>query len=88
MKEIEKNVSIKDRFLQSVIDSEKFKDGELSYNTNAEFKDLANRFKDFGEVKFETKPCDVVLTSSNNASAYITYVSGRSQFKASKNHKY
>ncbi|CAC5388352.1 unnamed protein product [Mytilus coruscus] len=71
MKELEKNVSSNDEFLQSVIDSGNFKDRELSYNTNAAMQDLANRIKNFGEVKIETKPCDVVLTRRKDKQAQI-----------------
>ncbi|XP_052065209.1 uncharacterized protein LOC127705001 [Mytilus californianus] len=80
MKELEKNVSIKDEFLQSVINSEKFKDRELSYNTNSAMQDLVNRIKNFGEVKIEKKPCDVVLTRRKDKQAQIMllHISSRS----------
>ncbi|CAC5388364.1 unnamed protein product [Mytilus coruscus] len=71
MKELEKKVLCKDEFLQSVINSENFKDRELSYNVNAAMQDLANHIKNFGEVKIETRPCNVLLTRRKNQQAQI-----------------
>ncbi|CAC5388350.1 unnamed protein product [Mytilus coruscus] len=71
MKELEKKVLCKDEFLQSVINSENFKDCELSCNVNADIQDLANHIKNFGEVKIETRPCNVLLIRRKNKQAQI-----------------
>ncbi|CAC5388356.1 PML [Mytilus coruscus] len=71
MKELEKKVSSRDKFLQSVIDSENFKDCELSYNVNAAMQDLPNYIKNLGEVTITTKPCDLVLTRRKDKQAQI-----------------
>ncbi|CAG2186059.1 unnamed protein product [Mytilus edulis] len=47
MKKLEKNVASKDEFLQSLINSENFKNCELSYTANAAMQDLDNRIKNF-----------------------------------------
>ncbi|XP_063399498.1 uncharacterized protein LOC134684146 [Mytilus trossulus] len=71
MKELEKRISSKDQFLQSMVNSENFKDSELSYNPNATMQDLASRIKNFGELKIEKKTCNVVLTRKKDKQAQI-----------------
>ncbi|XP_063398530.1 uncharacterized protein LOC134683271 [Mytilus trossulus] len=71
MKELVKRISSKDQFLQSMINSGNFKDSELSYNPNATMQDLANRIKNFGELKIEKKTCKVVLTRRKDKQAQI-----------------
>ncbi|CAG2230465.1 unnamed protein product [Mytilus edulis] len=71
MKELEKRISSKDQFLQSMINSGNFKDSDLTYNPNSAMQDLANRIKNFGDVKIEEKPCNLVLTRRKNKQAQI-----------------
>ncbi|CAG2186061.1 unnamed protein product [Mytilus edulis] len=71
MKELEERISSKDQFLQSMINSENFKDSEISYNPNATMQDLANRSKNFGKLKIEKKSCNVVLTRRKDKQAQI-----------------
>ncbi|CAG2186029.1 unnamed protein product [Mytilus edulis] len=71
MKELEKRISSKDQFLQSMINSGNFKDSDLTYNPNSTMQDLVNRIKNFGDVKIEEKPCNLVLTRRKNKQAQI-----------------
>lgn len=63
-----------------MIDSENVKDRDLSYNVNAAMQDFVNHIKEFGEVKIETRLCDVVITSRKNKQAQIIlpYISSKS----------
>ncbi|XP_063398529.1 uncharacterized protein LOC134683270 [Mytilus trossulus] len=71
MKELEKKVASKNEFLQSLINSENFKNCELSYTANAAMQYLDNHIKTFGEVETVTKSCDVVLKQRKDKQAQI-----------------
>ncbi|XP_063400251.1 uncharacterized protein LOC134684871 [Mytilus trossulus] len=71
MKELEKRISSKDQFLQSMINSENLKHSDLTYNPNSAMQDLVNRIKNFGDVKIEEKPCKVVLKRRKDKQAQI-----------------
>ncbi|XP_063400250.1 uncharacterized protein LOC134684870 [Mytilus trossulus] len=71
MKELEKRISSKDQFLQSMINSGNFKDSDLTYNPNSAIQDLVNRIKIFGYVKIEEKACDLVLKRRKDKQAQI-----------------
>ncbi|XP_071180385.1 tripartite motif-containing protein 2-like [Mytilus edulis] len=59
MKQIEKDVNSKDKFLHSLVANE----GQLSltFKINASIKNIMSDTKSFGEVHIEAKPYDIVL---------------------------
>ncbi|XP_071128587.1 transcription intermediary factor 1-beta-like [Mytilus edulis] len=59
MKQIEKDVNNKDKFLHSLVENE----GQLSlsFKINASIKNIMSDIKSFGEVHIEAKPYDIVL---------------------------
>ncbi|CAG2201114.1 unnamed protein product [Mytilus edulis] len=59
MKQIEKDVNSKDKFLHSLVANE----GQLSlsFKINASIKNIMSDIKSFGEVHIEAKPYDIVL---------------------------
>ncbi|CAC5388358.1 unnamed protein product [Mytilus coruscus] len=80
IKDLEKKVTRKDVFLMAVIDTEKCKDREMTYNANAAMQNVTNYIKNFIEIIVETKPCDVMLTrrKANQAQIMMPNISPKS----------
>ncbi|XP_063437080.1 E3 ubiquitin-protein ligase TRIM39-like [Mytilus trossulus] len=62
VKQIEEDVSNKDKFLHSLLQGEDLKQHSLSYKLNGTIKTFMSDIKSFGEVHIEAKLCDIVLT--------------------------
>ncbi|CAG2218669.1 unnamed protein product [Mytilus edulis] len=71
LKQIEQDININDKFLQSVVEGEELKQCHLEYRTNIAIQDIMSNIKSFGEVQIETKPCDIVLSRKKTTQAQI-----------------
>ncbi|VDI09691.1 Hypothetical predicted protein [Mytilus galloprovincialis] len=71
LKQIEKDIDIEDKFLQSIVKGEELKQCHLEYKTNMAIQDIMSNNKIFGEVQIENKPCDIVLSRRKTKQAQI-----------------
>ncbi|XP_071180377.1 uncharacterized protein [Mytilus edulis] len=71
LKQIEQDININDKFLQSIVEGEELKQCHLEYRTNIAIQDIMSNIKRFGEVQIETKPCDIVLSRKKTTHAQI-----------------
>ncbi|CAC5388383.1 unnamed protein product [Mytilus coruscus] len=66
MKQLEQDISSKGEFFYSMIDSESFKDRELSYHAHASLQKIATDIRNYGEVVIKKIPCNVFLKRRKN----------------------
>ncbi|XP_071177863.1 uncharacterized protein [Mytilus edulis] len=71
LKQLEEDIDIEDKFLQSVVKGEELKQCNLEYRTNIAIQDIMSNIKSFGEVQIETKPLDIVLSRKKTKQAQI-----------------
>ncbi|CAG2195122.1 unnamed protein product [Mytilus edulis] len=71
LKQIEEDIEIEDKFLQSIVNGGELKQCHLEYRTNIAIQDILSNIKSFGEVQIESKPCDIVLIRKKNKQAQI-----------------
>ncbi|CAC5396781.1 unnamed protein product [Mytilus coruscus] len=69
IKQLEKEVSKKEHFLRSLIESGTFKESNLSYQVNTAILKIIADIESFGKVHIKTKPFDVVLTRKKDKQA-------------------
>lgn len=72
IKELAKDVFLKDEFLQSLIDKNAVKQYSLIYQSNDTFTKFASNVEGFGQVLIEAKQHDVKLTRNKRRQAQIT----------------
>ncbi|CAC5416844.1 unnamed protein product [Mytilus coruscus] len=61
MKQIKEDVYSKNKFVQSLEEDKNFKQSSLSYKINTSMKNMMSHIISFGEVRIETKSCDIAL---------------------------
>ncbi|CAG2232680.1 unnamed protein product [Mytilus edulis] len=66
MKQLEKKVLEKGEFLVSIINTESFRDRELSYHGHAFIQKLVTDVRKYGEIIINKKACDVSLKRRKN----------------------
>ncbi|CAG2199503.1 unnamed protein product [Mytilus edulis] len=71
LKQIEQDININDKFLQSVVEGEELKQCHLEYKTNMAIQNIMSNIKKLGEVHIEVKPCDIVLSQRKTKQAPI-----------------
>ncbi|XP_063399391.1 uncharacterized protein LOC134684028 [Mytilus trossulus] len=69
MKQIEKDVDTKDKFLQSLVEGDTMKQISLSYKINTSIQNIMTDILGFGEVRIEPKSCDIVLIKKKTKQA-------------------
>ncbi|CAC5386092.1 unnamed protein product [Mytilus coruscus] len=71
VKQIEEDVSSKDKFLQSLFEGDDLNQHFLEYEINGAFQKIMFDIKSFGEVHIEEKPADIVLSRKKAKEAQI-----------------
>ncbi|VDH93506.1 Hypothetical predicted protein [Mytilus galloprovincialis] len=66
MKQLEQDISSKRELFYSMIDSESFKDRELSYHAHASLQKIATDITNYGELITKKIPCNVFLKRTKN----------------------
>ncbi|CAG2214005.1 unnamed protein product [Mytilus edulis] len=62
MKKIEDDVYSKNKFIQSLEEDKIFTKTSLSYKINTSIQNIMSDIRSFGDVRIETKSCDIVIT--------------------------
>lgn len=80
MKQLENEVSCKNKFLQSLVDTDSLKESELSYQAHTVIHKFVTDIKNFGDITIEKKPCEVILArrKDKQAQMLVPQVSKRS----------
>ncbi|CAG2223138.1 unnamed protein product [Mytilus edulis] len=80
MKQIEEDVSSKDKFMNSLLQGEELKQHSLAYKLNRTIQTFMSDIKSFGEVHIEAKLCDIVLKKKKvkQAQMIVSTVQSRS----------
>ncbi|XP_063448795.1 uncharacterized protein LOC134728210 [Mytilus trossulus] len=71
LKQIEQDINVNDKFLQSVMEGDQFKQCHLEYRTNIDIQNTMSNIQSFGEVHIETKSCDILLSRKKTKQAQI-----------------
>ncbi|XP_052065206.1 uncharacterized protein LOC127705000 [Mytilus californianus] len=71
MKELEKEVSSKVQFMQSMTKTGDFKETNMSYQFNTGVQKFISETQSLGELIIETKPCDIVFTRRKDKQAQM-----------------
>lgn len=72
VKQLEKDVLVKDKYIQSLIDNNTLKQYSLLYHPNSSLQNFVLNAKTFGHVLFETKLHDIVLNRVKRKQAQIS----------------
>ncbi|XP_071121990.1 uncharacterized protein [Mytilus edulis] len=71
VKQFENEVSCNDKFLQSVVEKDNLQNMELSFHPSAVLHKFVTDIQEFGDVKIERKPCNVILSRKKNKQAQM-----------------
>ncbi|XP_063418806.1 uncharacterized protein LOC134701595 [Mytilus trossulus] len=71
MKQIEEDVSVKDKFLHSLCQDGELKKHFIVYEINGTIQNIMSDINSFGEVKIEARPCNIVLSTKKKKQAQI-----------------
>ncbi|CAG2253552.1 unnamed protein product [Mytilus edulis] len=71
MKQIEEEVSSKDKFLRSLCQDGDLKQHSIVYEINETIQNIMSDINSFGEVNIEAKPCNIVLSTKKTKQAQI-----------------
>ncbi|CAG2208007.1 unnamed protein product [Mytilus edulis] len=69
MKHIQRDVTINEQFLESLIKQEKINNASISWKNENAVEILSNQIKKIGTIILDTRPGDTILTSSKNQQA-------------------
>ncbi|XP_063397266.1 E3 ubiquitin-protein ligase TRIM45-like [Mytilus trossulus] len=71
LKQIEEDINMNDKFLQSAVEGDELQQCHLEYRTNIDIQNIMSNIKSFGEVQIQTKPCSIVLSRKKTTQAQI-----------------
>ncbi|CAG2232676.1 unnamed protein product [Mytilus edulis] len=80
IKQFENEVSCKNKFFQSLVDTDTLKESELSYHAHNVIHSFFTDIKKFGDVMIEKKTCNVILSRKKDRQAqmFVPHVSNMS----------
>ncbi|XP_071121518.1 putative autophagy-related protein 11 [Mytilus edulis] len=79
MRQIEKDVYSKEKFLQSLVEGEHLKMTFLSYKINTSIQNIMSNIISFGEVHMESKSCDILLIKKKEKQAQMMVPTAQSR---------
>ncbi|CAG2215526.1 unnamed protein product [Mytilus edulis] len=69
--QIGEDISSKDYILNSLVQDENLKNHSLEFKINTALQNIISDIKNFGDIHFEARPCDIVLSRKKNKQAQI-----------------